>query len=296
MKKAFTLIELLVVIAIIAILAAILFPVFAQAKAAAKNAMVVSNLKQIGVAMNLYVSDNDDRYSMMATMHGNGASYASGACNYEIGCPSWDTILLPYCKNLLIFESPFDKTPKIWRSSGFPSTKRSFRVASNVIPGLAGINPRDGIAREWIAKSQSQFPEHAATIIIVEHRDQSGITASFPPEMSDCTATFKSPSWDCAMYFAGSAHTIAHNDPKLMAQYTSGSAEARYTYGLDFDYRNKANFAFIDTHVTNFPKGYIFPGYERSNFWKGEGVCIFSDPFDEAPWFGQARACKVPGM
>ncbi len=59
-RKAFTLIELLVVIAIIAILAAILFPVFAQAKSAAKNTTSVNNLKQIGVAATLYLGDNDD--------------------------------------------------------------------------------------------------------------------------------------------------------------------------------------------------------------------------------------------
>ncbi len=60
-RKAFTLIELLVVIAIIAILAAILFPVFAQAKEAAKKATCTSNLKQLGTAWYLYLNDNDDR-------------------------------------------------------------------------------------------------------------------------------------------------------------------------------------------------------------------------------------------
>ncbi len=55
----FTLIELLVVIAIIAILAAILFPVFAQAKAAAKKTVCLSNFKQIDTAMLMYSSDND---------------------------------------------------------------------------------------------------------------------------------------------------------------------------------------------------------------------------------------------
>ena len=61
-RRAFTLIELLVVIAIIAILAAILFPVFAQAKEAAKKTGCASNLKQMGVAMALYQADSDDAY------------------------------------------------------------------------------------------------------------------------------------------------------------------------------------------------------------------------------------------
>ncbi len=60
--RGFTLIELLVVIAIIAILAAILFPVFAQAKAAAKKTACLSNGNQIGIALMLYLNDNDDVY------------------------------------------------------------------------------------------------------------------------------------------------------------------------------------------------------------------------------------------
>jgi prepilin-type N-terminal cleavage/methylation domain-containing protein len=62
LRRAFTLIELLVVIAIIAILAAILFPVFAQAKVAAKKTADLSNLKQIGTASMIYTADNDDVY------------------------------------------------------------------------------------------------------------------------------------------------------------------------------------------------------------------------------------------
>lgn len=71
--RAFTLIELLVVIAVIAILAAILFPVFAQAKAAAKRTLVLSNFKQIGTAMVMYSGDNEGRYARTQTSENPGA-------------------------------------------------------------------------------------------------------------------------------------------------------------------------------------------------------------------------------
>jgi prepilin-type N-terminal cleavage/methylation domain-containing protein/prepilin-type processing-associated H-X9-DG protein len=90
MKRAFTLIELLVVIAIIAILAAILFPVFAQAKAAAKKTADLSNFNQIGKAIMLYANDNDDR-----TMHVDHAT--------EYG---WYQPLYPYVKSADAFRTP----------------------------------------------------------------------------------------------------------------------------------------------------------------------------------------------
>ncbi len=78
MKKAFTLIELLVVIAIIAILAAILFPVFAQAKLAAKKTVAISNMKQYGIAGAMYLADNDDHF-----MFGFGAR-PTGTWGYTV--------------------------------------------------------------------------------------------------------------------------------------------------------------------------------------------------------------------
>ena len=75
MKRAFTLIELLVVIAIIAILAAILFPVFAQARTAAKKTADLNNTKQLGIGTQLYLSDNDDMYpSSNFRIAANGSS------------------------------------------------------------------------------------------------------------------------------------------------------------------------------------------------------------------------------
>ena len=100
MKKAFTLIELLVVIAIIAILAAILFPVFAQAKQAAKKSADLSNTKQQGTAMQIYLNDSDDVYP--------SAYYYPNDLNSNAGYVHWSGMLQPYIKNIDIFVSPGD--------------------------------------------------------------------------------------------------------------------------------------------------------------------------------------------
>lgn len=101
MKRAFTLIELLVVIAIIAVLAAILFPVFAQAKAAAKNTSCVSNARQIGMAVKLYLGDHDDTMPIFY-------AYNSQPPSGQPGHKGTELLLLPYCKSQDIFRSPLD--------------------------------------------------------------------------------------------------------------------------------------------------------------------------------------------
>ncbi|MFM9873010.1 MAG: prepilin-type N-terminal cleavage/methylation domain-containing protein [Fimbriimonadaceae bacterium] len=106
-RTAFTLIELLVVIAIIAILAAILFPVFAQAKDAAKKTQSVSNLKQVGTAVAIYNADYDDVMPPSAYFVG------LGTLNQVFSV--YDA-LDPYMKNKQILVSPADSPGQSWKA------------------------------------------------------------------------------------------------------------------------------------------------------------------------------------
>lgn len=112
-RRAFTLIELLVVIAIIAILAAILFPVFAQAKAAAKKTAAISNLKQNAVAVLMYNTDYDETFAQSAYCLGtpNGVVIpGSGAQVFSV----YDAIF-PYTKNKDIYTDPADTKAIKWK-------------------------------------------------------------------------------------------------------------------------------------------------------------------------------------
>lgn len=104
-NKAFTLIELLVVIAIIAILAAILFPVFAQAKAAAKTSVALNNTKQIGIGMSLYVNDSDDIMPLLVPLNDNGRT-------------SWKHSVYPYIKSVDLFTDPMNPFSQFYDDRG----------------------------------------------------------------------------------------------------------------------------------------------------------------------------------
>lgn len=100
-KRAFTLIELLVVIAIIAILAAILFPVFAQARAQARKTVCLSNFKQEALGILMYQQDYDE-YFVLTQYHPGSLAYTSPPDMER------DNLLYPYMKNYQILDCPSD--------------------------------------------------------------------------------------------------------------------------------------------------------------------------------------------
>ena len=98
LRQGFTLIELLVVIAIIAILAAILFPVFAQAREAARKTSCSSNLRQLGLGVQMYVQDNDQKYP-----------YWNWGDRENAGMSSlWHVAIFPYVKTVGLYSCPSD--------------------------------------------------------------------------------------------------------------------------------------------------------------------------------------------
>ena len=160
MKTAFTLIELLVVIAIIAILAAILFPVFAQAKAAAKKTADLSNIKQMGTAAAMYSNDFDDLnpqqcgkfYGNWGYGYGNlvpanligTGGYADFSASYVMNA------MQPYVKSYQVMQIPGAPSFNVWGSYPLAVTPQSATYTFN---GLLTSYPTTAVA------SPSQLPE-----------------------------------------------------------------------------------------------------------------------------------------
>ncbi len=133
--KGFTLIELLVVIAIIAILAAILFPVFAQAREKARQTGCLSNVKQIGLGVQMYAQDYDEYVPRNA--YADPPRVLEGNHFVDCSSPRWMDVLYPYIKNVDVFNCPSDPFSAIsatgwWLSETAKKTSptvRSLRAA-----------------------------------------------------------------------------------------------------------------------------------------------------------------------
>ena len=161
-REGFTLIELLVVIAIIAILAAILFPVFARAREKARTASCQSNLKQIGIAMAMYRNDYDEKpvpnwSGLSVDKWGNGP-----------GRIWWQGLLMPYVKNIQIFACPSFSDPHFYgETEPYPTpTDSVYRFHAGY-----GINWYETIASDrgmWARISDADVQSVAKKIVVLE--------------------------------------------------------------------------------------------------------------------------------
>ena len=217
-KHGFTLIELLVVIAIIAILAAILFPVFARARENARRSSCQSNLKQIGLGVRQYMQDYDDvfpRYDYVIP---------GSPDPVDVG---WAEVMQPYLKSTQILQCPSQKTPS---NTTFYQTGYTFGYSDYF------YNSNLGPANALFIKKESQI-EYAS--LVIQNGDAgAGRATNFANcyNESSCGA----PT-DGGNYAPGGTASHGGVPEGATAQDSSDSAMNRHLEG--------ANYGFVDGHV-----------------------------------------------
>ncbi len=246
MKKAFTLIELLVVIAIIAILAAILFPVFAQAKAAAKKTTSISNIKQLATASLIYAGDFDDVF----------VSQDQSPPNYGWQ-GSWVMLSLPYMKSYGILKDPSDN---VALTTAFNSGPKFTYVANGMLGGTCdsafkwafrGVINMNGSNQTWYengTRSQTQITNVSQTILFASR-------SSTPKGTDHDAAAGKMEgafgAWNSVLQGVSSVD-IGSQGGTLPGQSTLWSAPVpTYKGYLDTWYGNGSPVVYSDSHAKN---------------------------------------------
>jgi prepilin-type N-terminal cleavage/methylation domain-containing protein len=203
-RKGFTLIELLVVIAIIAILAAILFPVFARAKEAAKKTTCVSNISQIGRAIMLYAGEYDDLYpradncvqqgSLNPALNRLGVVTGDGCTNspfaYRQNHYKWEVWLMPYTTSYHVFICPSREIDKRnWDVDGEIMNGYALNLALTGALNTWGNPNRLGAYRNsFLGGSTSTIPDSSSALLLME---LSSINIAFLPVFTTPSATIQ---------------------------------------------------------------------------------------------------------
>lgn len=172
-RKAFTLIELLVVIAIIAILAAILFPVFAKVREKARQTSCASNEKQLGLAFQQYIQDNDEAFPP--------ARGYEDPTDYPYNTSGWAGEIYPYIKANAVFACPDDST-----TTASPNVKISYAMNDSL---TGDQNANHGGAALAALNAPTQ------TVLLCEIEGASSDPSTYSTELTSPAATCDTKFW-----------------------------------------------------------------------------------------------------
>jgi prepilin-type N-terminal cleavage/methylation domain-containing protein len=215
--RGFTLIELLVVIAIIAILAAILFPVFARAKEQTHKTLCTSNMKQIAMAQLLYTNDYDDMFALLFTRVDASFPHPFNVSG-SVRTASWHNLIQPYAKsweiNVCKAYPPFTRTDPTYRDPflGFAMAPRSdlynqsywidryyTRGRAAMWQGIAGAFNDNGWSRVQTGmpslRSTEIFSHTRATLVLEATSPDMWLSRSGAPPVRDNTFNYYIASW-----------------------------------------------------------------------------------------------------
>lgn len=218
-RRAFTLIELLVVIAIIALLAAILFPVFARARENARKSSCANNLKQIGLGIMQYTQDYDDTmpYAALAPAAG-GASMN----NYVWNPNEWPFKVFPYIKTKQVF-----KCPSMATSTGNTPTPADDGISYWAAGGMFGRN-----GNLTVQLATVNFPAQQPTLYDNIEALYEGRLVYRPSYNGGSTYTAQTSFWmrkpvhlDALNVLYGDGHVKAQRPPDLYLQACPGIAQ-----------------------------------------------------------------------